>query len=284
MNWLDDDLNIFYMPATGGFFLLNLILLENKHYAYFKNNVKKSYMEQFFKLYPDKEQYYKLTKDQYEMVKGANWPIYDDYIRRMSALPAKLQEDIVKYKWPNINLESIPGWKNFEIKNNIKRQFDISSADQWKKNEFWPDNDITAETPPLGDLKYKIFFHCNKFDSWMSSPGKKIVLYTNVEFQTRMGWHKHAGLFVDSLNNRNYKFIKNILKDSVIYDHKKIKPMYLKAFTHADKIVYLQDLINDPVKELELSGNQDQISFHKHWVDLHNNFNLLDKEMRKYNA
>ena len=284
MSWLDNDLNIFYIPGSGGFFLLYLILLENKHYVQFKKDTESDVVEEFFNQCPDKSHLYKLTEDQYDTFKGQSWPCFETYRDYFSSLPVALQYEISGYRLPNRKMEDIPEWKNFQVKSNIKKQFSVSNVDKWKLLEFWPDNKLTEKTQLPIDLKYKIFFHCNEIEPWLNSPGKKIVLYTDIRLQTRMCWYKHAGLFRDDLDNRNAESIRKFYRSGVAYNNKKVRSICLEAFEHANKIVYLQDLIKDPFGTLELSGNKDQIDLYNRWITINNKFNLLDKEMRKYNA
>lgn len=275
--WLDQDLNIFYLPGSGGFFLLFMILLEHKHFIRFKLPTNKDLVDDFFKFNSSKKYFYRLTKDQYTFFKGKDWPLYEDYYNDVSSLPQSIKDDIFKHILPNDSLDHIPGWKKFEISHYAKTQFAVNVIDNWKAKENWPDNELTKTSNLPNEYKHKIYFHCNDYNNWLNSSGYKVALYTDLQTQVRMCWHKKAGLFAEGLNNRNYTGIRSMYKLAGNFNDTVVNRRTIDALNIADKIIYLQDLVNDPFVSTGLSGTIEQSALYKLWVDANIKFKLLRK-------
>lgn len=287
MSWLNDDLNLYYKGGSGGFFLFYLILLEDTHYSYFHQaDINTGIINKFsFNLNHDFN-YKILSQLDYNLLKGSDWPDYDFYSKNFLSLSIDLQDNIQTFE-PSINvLEIYSFWKRLQYDYIIQQQYMLDDISTWKLKEYWPDNHITKKMKvPLGQ-NYKLFFNCNDDEEWLTYPGKKVVLYTDISAHVKLSWHKNAFWFNPqfSSENKNLGFLKEIYKKFIIYENKKVYDGYQNPLKVADKIIYLQDLITKDLESLGFSGNKRQYEFRKRWIELHANFNLLDKLLRKYNA
>lgn len=274
MTWLDNDLSIFYLPGSGGFFLLFLLLLEDKHFVKFDS---KSLIEptEFFNLYPEEKFNYKLTEEQYILFKGSAWPDYRFYMNNFESLSDVIKKDILRFTKYNLSLEKSAMWKKYQIRKFAGMQFNPDKVEYWKLGETWPDNQETQRLNLPAGYSHKLYFHCNDYESWINSPGLKIALYSDIKSQIRMCWHKHAGLFADHLDLRNKKTISEMYRSAITYNNTKINYRTKPALDSADKIISLADLVDGTFVQKELSSNRDQLTLHKKWVEANTKFKLL---------
>jgi hypothetical protein len=107
----------------------------------------------------------------------------------------------------------------------FNKQWNITSIEKWKNTEFTIRNDETLETTAMIN---KAFLWCNKYQLHLTSPGCKVLVYTDSKTQWMLSSAKKAGAFrktpnkesveVDDIPNRLLKFIideyKSIKADS----------------------------------------------------------------------
>jgi hypothetical protein len=94
-------------------------------------------------------------------------------------------------------------------------QWNISSIDAWKSSEVWPHNDKTM----CSDIEHKIYFTCGDVKKFLEWPGKKIVIYTDIDTQMVMSISKKAAWFREEdleikreRNQRNFVCAYNSIK------------------------------------------------------------------------
>lgn len=77
------------------------------------------------------------------------------------------------------------------------KQWNIIDQLKWKKQETWPDNEATMAS----DFPNKIYFLCNPDVTTLASyPGKRLVIYTDIDTQFNLALSKGAYWFY----NRNF--------------------------------------------------------------------------------
>lgn len=76
----------------------------------------------------------------------------------------------------------------------FESQWKIKSMTNWKVTEFPPDNAKTL----VSDIQNKVYLTCNDFKKWSILPGKKIVLYTDIDTQWYLAKNKKAFWFKES--------------------------------------------------------------------------------------
>lgn len=90
------------------------------------------------------------------------------------------------------------------------------NSELWKSTETKPDNPKTL----LADFPNKIYRVCSNIDEWKKYPGKKILLYTDIDTQWFLAKTKNANWFVDEYNivnrfNSEFKTTYNNVKSDV---------------------------------------------------------------------
>lgn len=91
----------------------------------------------------------------------------------------------------------------------FQQHWNISDISSWKDSEAWPDNVATQQSK----ITRKVYFTCNNVHQWQRLPGKKIVLYTDIETQCALAKAKHAHWFIDRTDQQFadvYNSIKGI--------------------------------------------------------------------------
>jgi hypothetical protein len=172
--------------------------------------------------------------------------------------------------------DSYDSWFTNFKENIYKKQW--GPSDEWKKNEIFPDSELTLLSENYD--KPKITYMCNWFGEWHLMPGKKVIIYTDIETELRLSWYKKASIFY-----------KHTYKDSTItipQSIRKAKYHYRNAETidgikyrrglrdlleQADIKINLHEVIHDPKTVLfnnfGIEYNEDQKAHIEHWLSLH---------------
>jgi hypothetical protein len=262
---LDNDLNIFYSGGSGGFYLLHWILLYKKHYANFSsdNELKVKFISQ---LTNEHRSQLRLSRDSYQNIKDPKWPHYKYYFNNFDSLSPPMKLELQQHHSNWADPTNLDGWLDYQLDCIIQHQWNNSAG--WKSTEQWPENSVTLSTG-CPQRKYKIYFFCNDVDQWKNYPGKRIVLYTDIFSQLRLGAFKHANWFRNTTLNTK-QIIKEILKNNITkINNEYIHADLVSAFNSADLVIKLQDLITDPTGTLGIAPTDDHIKFRNHWKSLH---------------
>lgn len=258
------DLNIFYIGGSGGFFLLHNILLNDQHNIAIRDlNIESS----FKKDNPDNCTL-ELWQDDYERLKGVDWPSFSDYQNHKQSLTKKVLNAIHESeKKHGLNAYRSPGYMQYVIDYVILNQWNVKGVN-WKSKEVWPNNKCTEQTIFSVD-KNKIFFTCNDIDDWLRLPGKKIVLYTDVRSHLRLALYKKSNWFLSKNLNYNYfrKIVSEEIKNAVEFNNIRITNNTARALDYADDCIYLQELINNP--EIFNFTSTRHKDLHNKWLNNH---------------
>lgn len=260
----DDDLNIFYWGGSGGHFLFHNILINGRH------NVVINHSElgtAYRKKIPEFAADLKFWKNEYDLLKGIDWPSYEEYIiKQIDKVNHNILNEISALENKSAsNGYHLPGFMEHAIDYIITEQWKMKGAN-WKNREFWPDNRLTSQTTFYNKSNKLIFLTVNSIDNWLKLPGKKIVLYTDIHTCLRMAWYKKANWFAGGYLNLRPIAVQQI-KNSVKFNDIKINTTTEQALKYADLSIYLQDIINCPDK-YNFTSKVHKI-LHKKWLDNH---------------
>jgi len=271
----NNDVNIFYTGGSGGFFLLHNILLLNKHnICVHSQAMNQSYINSKGTLL--------LDKDNFDTFKRLGWPSYEEYYN-LNVCNKNYISKINDYTLQEIStVEKINGsighhlqdYMDFVIDFLIKNQW-TETGSKWKWSEIWPDNLKTLETYFHNHRKFKIYFTCNDIDQWVTYPGTKIVLYTDLKSQIRLAWYKKANWFCDKHFHKmieTKKMIKHLIQTHDIQNQ--IHTLTKKAINICDYAIKLQDIIHSPDKFHFVTQAHKDLKFR--WLQNHPN-HLLKK-------
>ena len=248
----DSDLNVFYFGGSGGFLFFHYLLLARKHFSWIEAapDLAKSYTDQLSDLST-----LRLNKAGYDDVKDTGWPDYTEYLHN---IPTELTPELEElHKQYATNLETLPGWFDYQLNDIIEQQWTIK--DSWKNSEHPPDNQKTQTACSVG-RPYKIYLTVNEVDRWLDLPGRRVVLYTDLKSQLTLSQYKKAWYFY---NTTNIDINKMIADKGMPYQEITIYNELKKVMAAADQCVYLQDLINFYPK------NTEQQQLIDHWLNLH---------------
>jgi len=150
------------------------------------------------------------------------------------------------------------------------KNFNIKNLETWKDTEIVPRNTFTLNK--ITD-KNKIFIHCNDndIDDWMRYPGKKLMIYTDINSHLRLAYYKKAKTFDSYMKPCTFTKIKDILtKRKQKNCFNKVSAMLKKT----DIAIYYQDILtidglNNLFKELNLQISDANIQFMKQYLSLH---------------
>ncbi len=279
---LNQDLNIFYVGGSGGFFLLHDLLLAQQHYCYFPLPTKLAIqVRDLYRNYLKGLDRYqllqlKLSQPTYQTMAGANWPSWPDYItNNLGHVPQTICNELVEaYISCNhdvLGWESCRHWIEFKFKYIFHRQWSQLGR-QWKQKECWPSNVRTFENRIDS---YKIYYTGNVsgVNSWLHWPGQKILLYTDLNTQIRMNLHKRSGEFRFKTINfpiENLSAVKKQVRE--LHEHAKtingitVHAQVAEAWPHADSRILLQDLV---AHALRFPANNEQKLFVQNWIKMH---------------
>lgn len=240
------DLNIFYSGGSGGFYFLHCLLMQGTHFAWFPKLAEHT-------SHPD----LRLLESSYNNIKDSSWPDYEWYFKNGN----NGQNELIaaESQWA-YNPEVVPGWFNKQFDLVHTRQWNVNT-DQWKSTEIWPVNNNTLISNCI-DRDYKIFFTCGDVDQWLTFPGKKIVLFTDITTQLRMSMYKKAWLY--QTTPATFSSVKKILKTSKEYKEFRVSNPTANALAHAEQSIYLQDFV-----KVMLNSTVEQQTFTKHWLSNH---------------
>lgn len=244
----DSDLNIFYSGGSGGFYLLHCLLLKKQHFCWFPYHCEHGHHAQL-----------RLAQTDYNNIKGPSWPTYKNYVLQGCQSNAELKA--AEIQWAH-NAEVIPNWADQQFELVHKHQWNINTA-QWKSSEVWPVNANTLTSASV-DRPYRIFFVCNDTAQWLTLPGKKIVLYTDVKTQIRLSMYKKAWRFANAENT--VSTAKTIIRCAKDYKGCLVSENTFRALEQADHAILLQDFVGDMLSK---SSSSRQHQFTQQWLDSH---------------
>lgn len=279
---VNQDLNIYYTGGSGGFVFLHLLMLSKKFVLqYYMSEAELLSFRKQLLAQADfvawLHTHMKLSDYDYASLQQSDWPCYTDYV-----LGRRPPVDVTPYvitAYASGNQDLIYSREqecDFLTQAIVSHQW--RARTRWKSTEIWPNNELTHQAP---STRPRIFFHCNSRDSWLASPGLKVMLYTDVRTQLRMCSYKSAGMFFDTQGASKFSIHRQHLQTAV-HDpltHCEIDTWAAGDTQHADVLVRLQDLINCPEQVLskfgvEITPGHQQLL--QHWVDQHP-LHLLNK-------
>lgn len=162
-----------------------------------------------------------------------------------------------------------------KLKSIIDHQWSIPTTSKWKQNEVWPDNSVTlAQAAPR---PYKVFLTCMTPypGSWPDLPGKKVLLYTDINSQIRLAAAKKAIWFRDGKRLSKTQ-IKKFIQQAFAANNHKIYHRLQPYFDTADYTICLQDLMARPELVLGAAVTDQHRQFTQHWKNCHP-VSLLEK-------
>ena len=238
-----------YFGGSGGFFALWHILLGTDYSCVLQN-----------------------TYENYDNIRGSNWPKVDELPVNINELPIFMEQEIKSnkdyFELVQQVLENKNGSPRCINSGFYKSQWDVSEdRSKWKQTEKWPENLLTQKS----NFKNKLFFHCNPAAEDMIADGnKKILLYTDIETQLMLAKSKNAWTYFD----------KNIEQFESIEKPQTTKFNGYEVFHEVDKIaeytdyqVKLQDIVTTQGQALldifGLTINENNIYHNNKWLNLH---------------
>lgn len=251
----DSDLNVFYPGGSGGYYFLHSLLLMNQHYCLFGFNNEGVVLTATNDPHPD----LRITESTYNNIKDPSWPDYNQYLLNGNCGNAELID--AECKWA-FNPEVSPTWYDKELDLVRSYQWNIDPL-QWKNTEVPPSNKRTISAACVS-RKYRIFYSCNVISHWIGWPGKKILLFTDLETQIRMSMYKRAWLY-NNTTSHPISITKGLLKNAKTYNGHRVSADMYRALQYADQVVYLQDY----VKSMLNSEDESQKKFTQFWLGLH---------------
>ena len=274
MSFINNDLNIFYSGGSGGFYLLHYILLFKKHWCNFHHSAEFNLklLDVVSRQYPEsKLNKLRLTEQAYNNCAAADWPDYQHYYHNY---PQGIADSVVAelknlhQQWA-YNVSALPGGFDLEFDLIRQHQWNVDVAANWKHNEHFPVNDITAQSN-LSDRPHKVFFTCNFIDEWLKYPGKKVVIYTDIQSQLELSKSKKSFIYNTFGDEEAEQRSKKMIEFALPYnEHTVFKPVVEQALPAADHVIYLQDLIRNPEQVLNIDITQQHKDFTQQWLGLH---------------
>jgi hypothetical protein len=238
---LNSDLNIFYLGASGGFYFLHYLLLYGQHAVSFPTDPARFLAEET----QENIQALRLSRSCYQQCRGADWPDYQDYLDKFNSLPRELHNELAQlHQVSAFNVTDFPGWFDRRLDEVVEHNWDIKDHTKWKQNEVWPINADTLASR-CSDRPFKIFFTCNIIDDWLKYPGKKVVLYTDIETQLALAKYKQAWVYAGGRDPSDSQLLQ-LMQRAVDYQDRRVYHELAAVLPQADHVVYLQDFIQDP--------------------------------------
>lgn len=267
----DSDINLLYFGGSGGFFLLHLLLLEGTYFCELPSTLQDR--QDFFEIHPELKSKIRINKQVYDAIKGTSWPEYEVYYNNFEDIALEIQNELDEFTISaQNNLHSIDQWVDFLLRKIINKQWDIQTSNEWKQNESWPNNDFTFTTR-TNAKQHKIYFHCGDVNNWIKFPGKKLLLYTDIETQYKLAEAKSAWIFNP---DEPFKIGENVLGSAFTdtLNNHTVSSEVKRSAEFADEIIYLQDILRDAKYYLGISENPEQQEFITNWINLHKKFNI----------
>jgi hypothetical protein len=261
---IDQDLNLFYLGGSGGFIFLHWMLLLKKHFCQIPidNNSAAPFRQKFKDIKP-------LDRQNYESIQDHLWPSYKDYKENFpKLLDSILRETSRQYSLHGDDQHNDIEWYDANLSAIFTKQWNLSST--WKATEQWPENDQTL-LKSCNHKKFKIYFTCNDVQKWVSFPGQKIILYTDIRTQLRLSYYKKAWIFYNSNANKSFRpIVKNILQNkSTLFNGVLISSLLKPLISPVTQLVCLQDLLLKPSEVFGITHNDEQCKLLKIWANLH---------------
>lgn len=244
----DSDLNVFYSGGSGGFYFLHCLLLNKQHFCFFPRQID---------ILPHPK--LRLSKQDYDNIKDPSWLDHEQYLTQGNAGNLELLSAELQWAY---NPEIAPGWFDQQFDAVHFQNWNINTQ-TWKSTEIWPVNERTLESC-CPDRDYKIFYTCNDIEQWLTLPGKKIVLYTDIRTQIRLAMYKKAWKYIAS--QKTFSKTKNTIRNSKVYKQCVVDKTAFEALQHADESVKLQEFVK---LMLSNTANRQQKQFTQKWLDYH---------------
>lgn len=264
---LNNDLNIFYSGGSGGFYLLHYLLLFKQHWCALgfppalQHIIAQGSQAQKDQL--------RLSPKSYADCAGPDWPAYEEYNRSYPAIsePAKSELEALHAEWA-ANVDYIDQGFDTKLKLVLDHQWNIETTSKWKQQEVFPNNSATLSDP--SPRPHKIFFSCMHIDSdiWPDFPGKKVLLYTDINSQLRLAGAKKANWYNHG-KRPSITQVKKFLRQSFTVNDQKVYSRVQEHFAAADYIICLQDLIARPEAVLGHAITDQHRQFTQHWKSCH---------------
>jgi hypothetical protein len=269
MGLLNNDLNIFYSGASGGFYLLHYLLLFRQHWCALEYpGALQHILDQGLQTQKDQ---LRLSATAYADCAGSDWPSYTEYNQLYPdiAEPAKSELETLHTTWSH-NVDYIEQGFDTKLKLILDQQWNIPTTSAWKLNETWPANSATlaAVAPPR---PYKIFFTCitpSTSTEFLDYPGKKILIYTDLRSQLLLAGAKNAGWFANGKQLSTTQ-VKNFMRQAFVFRGRQIYHRLQPYVAAADHAICLQDLVADPESVLGVPVSDQHRQFTQHWRNCH---------------
>jgi hypothetical protein len=267
MSLINNDLNIFYSGASGGFYLLHYLLLFNQHWCVLEfPTALQHVLEQGSQAQKDQ---LRLSPGAYADCAGPDWPDFKEYNRLYPNIcePAKSELALLHTKWAGV--DHVDQGFDTKLKLIFDHQWTIKTTSKWKQGEVWPDNPATLREP-APPRPYKIYFTCmgTESDIWPDLPGKKVLIYTDIKTQLRMAKSKNANWFNNN-KHQSITQIKKFMRQSFTVNDQKIYHRLQPYFDGADHVICLQDLVANPEAVLGVPVTDRHRQFTQHWKNCH---------------
>jgi hypothetical protein len=260
---VNQDLNILYFGASGGFVFLHWLILLDRHYVSLPNDesVTKKFREKFHETMP-------LDKTSYDSIKDPSWPDHAAYLKDFANLPENVkQETSTHYLNYADDIDNIHEWYRANCEAIIDKQWKPSHW--WKSTECWPDNTRTLQTF-CAHKSWKIYFTCNEIETWLTFPGIKILLYTDLKTQSRMAAFKRAWYCHPDGNLSYIQSIKKLFKHQAVeFDGDLVFDQVLEASRHSNHNVKLQTFIMNPLLYFASYHDNYQKKLLSTWIRMH---------------
>lgn len=261
---LNTDLNIFYSGASGGFYFLHYLLLYGQHAVSFPTDPKDFLAQET----QENIQALRVSQHCYQQCRGADWPSYQHYVNNFDSLPGELRQELSQlHETSAANVTDFPGWFNRRLAEVIDHNWNITDHKKWKHNEIWPINADTLVSK-CSDRPYKIFFTCNIINDWLALPGKKVVLYTDIDTQLELARYKQAWVYSGGRQPSDDQ-ITEIKQRAVEYQGRRVYHELAPVLAQADRRVYLQDFVHDADAVVQGTSTPAHHRLRQRWLDHH---------------
>jgi hypothetical protein len=172
--------------------------------------------------------------------------------------------------------DSYDSWFSNFKENIYKKQW--APSDEWKKNERFPNSELTMASENYN--KPRIVYTCNWFGEWNLLPGKKVIIYTDIETELRLSWYKKANIFYKHTYNdsvitipQSIKKAKYHYRNAEVINGVKYRRGLGSLLEQADIRINLHELINDTENVLfdnfGIRYNEEQKLHRDYWLSLH---------------
>lgn len=267
------DLNIFYSGGSGGFLLLHLLLLSGKYWCHLNSddmqwhtNTLRAIVE-LYQQSVDVRDYInsnvKIPESDYNNVMQPDWLTYPEYLLESNK--------VLFFRYPDLESYTLNSISHYNVLRDLEHNFYYRYVDNlmstiidhqwdpnritWKTGEVWPSNVDTLAMPAPKNTN-KIYFTCNDVNSWVDSPGEKVIIWTDMHSLIRLCWEKKANIFANTSSQRLIESklqIKRLLDSAKLYNQDKVFDSTAECLQYNPITIKLQDLcLSTNLKPLQL--------------------------------